>query len=174
MSGTSCFLSYMSPCGEGDSLQIPPWETLAESIVYKRNQGCQQTEVDFILFPSHLPLSNPASAMAAFRGLIKSFGLRRLGFHSSLKSRPASHHRAGKRMRPNIQSVAQGLSRCWLSPHPVRRDTLHVLWHVTDARVWYEDKSTLSSLEDASSSSVLGTWVIIRERCLRSAQLQTS
>lgn len=106
MSGTSCFLSYMSPCGDGDSFQIPPWETLAESIIYKRNKGCQQTEVDFILFPSHFPLSNPPSAMAAFRGLIKSFGPRRLWFHSSLKSRPAFHHRAGRRMRLNIQSIA--------------------------------------------------------------------
>lgn len=166
MSGTSCFLSYMSPCGDGDSFQIPPWETLAESIIYKRNKGCQQTEVDFILFPSHFPLSNPPSAMAAFRGLIKSFGPRRLWFHSSLKSRPAFHHRAGRRMRLNIQSIAEGFSRCWFSPHPVCRDTLRVLWHIAVAYMWYEDKNTLSPLEDAPRSLVLGKWVIIREGCL--------
>lgn len=135
MSGTSCFLSYMSPCGDGDSLQIPPWETLAESIIYKRNKGCQQTEVDFILFPSHFPLSNPPSAVAAFTGLIKSFGPWRLWFQSSVKSCPASHHHVGRRMRPNVQSIAEGFSRHWFSPHPVRRDMLHVLWHISVAHV---------------------------------------
>ena len=156
----------MSPCGDGDSFQIAPWETLAESIIYKRNKGCQQTEVDFILFPSHFSLSNPLSAVAAFRGLIKSFGPRRLWFRSSLKSRPASHRHAGRRMRPNVQSIAHGFSRRLLSPHSVHRDMLRVLWHVTVAHVWYENKSTLSPLEDAPSSLVLGKWAIIRDTCL--------
>lgn len=99
-------------------------------------------QVDFILFPFHFPLSIPLSAVAAFRGPIKSLGPWRLWFHSSLKSHPASHCCAGRRMRPNIQSIAQGFSRCWLSPHLVLRDTLPVLWHVSVAGVWYKDKST--------------------------------
>lgn len=38
--------------------------------------------------------------------------------------------------------------------------------HITVAHVWYEDKSTLSPLEDAPSFLVPGKWAIIRERCL--------
>lgn len=118
--------------------RFPLWETLAESIIYKRNKGCQQTEVDFIFFPFHFPLPSSPSAMAAFRGLIKSFGWCRLWFYSSLKSCPTSHCHGGKKMRPVVQSTAQGFSRHWFSPHPVRRDTLHVMWHVTVAHVLYE------------------------------------
>lgn len=62
-------------------------------------------------------------------------------FLSSLKSCPTSHCCAGRRMRQNIQSMAQGFSS-WFSPHPVHIDMLCVLCHVTVAHVWYEDKST--------------------------------
>lgn len=65
-------------------------------------------------------------------------------FLSSLKSCPTSHRCAGRRMRQNIQSIAQGFSGRWFSPHPVHTDMLCVLWHATVAHVWYEDKCTLS------------------------------
>lgn len=54
--------------------RFPPdllWETLDQSIILKRSKGCQQTKLDFVLFPSHFPLYSPPSSMAAFMGTHK-------------------------------------------------------------------------------------------------------
>lgn len=128
--------------------------------------------MDFI-FPSHFPLANPPTALAACRGLVKPLIPWPLGSTALWNYVPhptAVWEEVGaKCLEPSTRAQQALLVP---SPHPRGHTLCPVARH--HSCTWCEDTRASSPLENAPSSSVLCKWAIIRENCLRSAQLQTS
>lgn len=111
----------------------------------------------------------PTYCSGCLQGTYKSTHPMAIGFHCSLESCSTSQCYVGRSRIP-----AYALSRLWLSPYPICRDTPCVLWHITILARGVRIQGPHPLWRILLSCSVLCKWEIIRENCLYSAQLQTS